>query len=97
MRISDWSSDVCSSDLALGAARRTDDGQQCLADRAIGREKEDQLPAAMPLAADPNLAAVQRVERHRGRLIADLDLRSEERRVGKESIDSCRARWSMFN
>src|SRR3546814_8719090 len=65
MRISDWSSDVCSSDLALPVI-------------AVSRDA----------AA---LAAVR--QRHAG---ADLT-RSEERRVGKECVSTCRSRWSPYH
>src|SRR3546814_3534432 len=72
MRISDWSSDVCSSDLAF---------HQRLAD-ALG-------DAAMHLALDDH-----RVD-HFAEVI-DGD-RSEERRVGKECVSTCRSRWSPYH
>src|SRR3546814_3943306 len=76
MRISDWSSDVCSSDLA--------DGQQ--AKHGHGREAQ-QGPAQE--AAD---------RRHRGDFSSENgDLRSEERRVGKECVSTCRSRWSPYH
>src|SRR3546814_16159938 len=67
MRISDWSLDVCSSDLAgrrarLGGAPR----RPC----AIGGGRTGRLPAG---SGAP---------------------RSEERRVGKECVSTCRSRWS---
>src|SRR3546814_1003346 len=63
MRISDWSSDVCSSDLL--PVQRLHAGQ---VDAAAG-------------AGEPVL---QRV-------------RSEERRVGKECVSTCRSRWSPYH
>src|SRR3546814_11686943 len=64
MRISDWSSDVCSSDLA---------GEQT------------------PGGRMPVVVARRRRDR-RGRAS-----RSEERRVGKECVSTCRSRWSPYH
>src|SRR3546814_7331146 len=66
MRISDWSSDVCSSDLAGEAA-----GQ--------GR-------TILYVEDDPEV-----------RKFGLLQLRSEERRVGKECVSTCRSRWSPYH
>src|SRR3546814_1454967 len=66
MRISDWSSDVCSSDLADGGPRR---GAWLRAGEAAADRVRDQ----------PD-----------GR-------RSEERRVGKECVSTCRSRWSPYH
>src|SRR3546814_6659639 len=86
MRISDWSSDVCSSDL-LAAGHDHDDHRD-----GVG-EQED-------LGADE--AHVVRVEAagHAGHRRADdgrQHERSEERRVGKECVSTCRSRWSPYN
>src|SRR3546814_1887349 len=66
MRISDWSSDVCSSDL-LGEIRGLDDH-----------------PAAGAAPWRVGLARPQAPEQV---------YRSEERRVGKECVSTCRSRW----
>src|SRR3546814_10596679 len=67
MRISDWSSDVCSSDLtATRAWERMSSHQK-------GRVVS-QIPGAL---------------RSRSR--------SEERRVGKECVSTCRSRWSPYH
>src|SRR3546814_4865493 len=71
MRISDWSSDVCSSDLLFHAA----DGRRR---RAVGR------------GHPPALAGGRRQGLHQHRR------RSEERRVGKECVSTCRSRWSPY-
>src|SRR3546814_7885014 len=73
MRISDWSSDVCSSDLRVFA----DSNILC-----FNRLKE--------------LAPGNRHEL----LILDgygHQDRSEERRVGKECVSTCRSRWSPYH
>src|SRR3546814_4177899 len=86
MRISDWSSDVCSSDLKHHWRFAPDEGREW-------RYSQHQLcvPArwrhvhAGQAASDSRGAAL--VE-HQGRI------RSEERRVGKECVSTCRSRWS---
>src|SRR3546814_10224320 len=90
MRISDWSSDVCSSDL-------------------VGRERRDRCRLADPFVeeglAGPTLLHIpQRMHRRQvvhthvaRRALVEPGLlghaRSEERRVGKECVSTCRARW----
>src|SRR3546814_15412492 len=73
MRISDWSSDVCSSDLERDRGRR---GRSSLLRRA--------------------LRSPPRAPRTRGRTAAPAS-RSEERRVGKECVSTCRSRWSPYH
>src|SRR3546814_8397185 len=70
MRISDWSSDVCSSDLTVGSRR-------ALERRAIG------AVAAIADGIEVELAEEAAAEQ-----------RSEERRVGKECVSTCRSRRS---
>src|SRR3546814_9214329 len=65
MRISDWSSDVCSSDLAPLFLRRG-----WLANRE---------------------------QRQCGTAPSSKPVRSEERRVGKECVSTCRSRWSPYH
>src|SRR3546814_8875807 len=81
MRISDWSSDVCSSDLAR------DDGRVAGTSAAVGDDGRGALHDGFPVGVG-----------HVGdQHVAGLDLRSEERRVGKECVSTCRSRWSPFN
>src|SRR3546814_10030641 len=77
MRISDWSSDVCSSDL----------GQPVACDAAIAN--------GMPIGIveqleEIDIAAARPQNRNAAR-------RSEERRVGKECVSTCRSRWSPYH
>src|SRR3546814_6413558 len=70
MRISDWSSDVCSSDL---------DDDQSLAH------------APVPQLRRISVAGLCRAS------ISARSTRSEERRVGKECVSTCRSRWSQYH
>src|SRR3546814_5473413 len=81
MRISDWSSDVCSSDLG----RLHIQGH-----RFAGRVIELQQNGAVILQLGVGHQVLPA-----GALdgLAELD-RSEERRVGKECVSTCRSRWS---
>src|SRR3546814_7858357 len=90
MRISDWSSDVCSSDL-LPAAVMVDQGPQRIELQAQAREEAQQrgLDHHAPVADAVVDAALEQA--------ADqAERRSEERRVGKECVSTCRSRWSPY-
>src|SRR3546814_5669128 len=81
MRISDWSSDVCSSDLLES------DGEGLQpALPGPGEQRDDQ--------AGIQAAREQDADRHTRHHAALDGLRSEERRVGKECVRTCRSRWS---
>src|SRR3546814_21029662 len=92
MRISDWSSDVCSSDLPVGGVE---------AKLIAGGEGADQRPHLVRPAhregrmMQQRLDPPQRVGQGGGRL--DGEPRSEERRVGKECVSTCRSRWSQYH
>src|SRR3546814_20745680 len=112
MRISDWSSDVCSSDLPLplGRIRQADLARQ---PAPIGEVTN--LGVAVPIhriirrhilrplarqGAD-KLALIGEVvapvmELHPVTVSRQAD-RSEERRVGKECVSPCRSRWSPYH
>src|SRR3546814_15029781 len=97
MRISDWSSDVCSSDLGaqmrerLGKSGSLIDFQQQIGDprgRELLIEIEHEILGPFgrvgPQLVDAQLA-----------VLADAAWdRSEERRVGKACVSTCRSRWS---
>src|SRR3546814_9831695 len=93
MRISDWSSDVCSSDLrALRvnlAAFRTD-----YSDLQISQL----VPLCCVVVTNAAKARIKGFEIETVvRPAAWLQLRSEERRVGKECVSTCRSRWSPYH
>src|SRR3546814_2640481 len=96
MRISDWSSDVCSSDLASQAGHAFDAMEPV---RNGPRELHRQLGLVVGQDVDDQRAGLQ----ERGMCRAVLGLapqhqrRSEERRVGKECVSPCRSRWSPYH
>src|SRR3546814_3737740 len=85
MRISDWSSDVCSSDLSPTSSG----GGHEAAPAAGCRPGRTGLGGREEIVAE---TAVERLSEFRGN-----DLRSEERRVGKESVSTGRSRWSQYH
>src|SRR3546814_1353547 len=76
MRISDWSSDVCSSDLQPASKKRRRRNARNLAPKR-----------RCPGRGGPG---------HRCRAVKGTN-RSEERRVGKECVSTCRSRWSPYH
>src|SRR3546814_5883595 len=120
MRISDWSSDVCSSDLTIedDAVRRDFTANalyyaiEDFSVRDYTGGFEDVQNRLMRLIGDPETRYREDPVRmlRAVRLAAKLDfeieaataapipvlasLRSEERRVGKECVSTCRSRWS---
>src|SRR3546814_15161858 len=99
MRISDWSSDVCSSDLAIESAEENDPVQQ----RGDGEQHIGQrFDAAVVAEVErPHQDGERRSADHERRVAAvapavtpqSVD-RSEERRVGNECVSEGRTRWS---
>src|SRR3546814_13744579 len=99
MRISDWSSDVCSSDLAeivqclLG-------GADVLAVMPTGSGKSlcYQLPAILQGGLTVVVSPLIALMRDQVRQLQGLGVnRSEARRVGKECVSTCRSRWSPYH
>src|SRR3546814_7362559 len=113
MRISDWSSDVCSSDLLhclyVLAARKTalkyryDHYLGFLSQPAAPVSGTDQTPGDATggfLCGDRHVSCQPRParpERRGGGHDRNLAVRSEERRVGKECVSTCRSRWSPYH
>src|SRR3546814_13513263 len=122
MRISDWSSDVCSSDLRcrVHLSRDSINWYSHIADAAeelvqqVKRMRRDRLspkdfglyvrshPDSLLITAANKMRSGQEVtveQSFSGRLresyIVSTD-RSEERRVGKECVSTCRSRWSPY-
>src|SRR3546814_8837769 len=86
MRISDWSSDVCSSDLS--PQRSLPGAREMVVMMAM-------VMALNALAIDSMLPALPAIGEALGVTVAND--RSEERRVGKECVSTCRTRWSPYH
>src|SRR3546814_17592808 len=104
MRISDWSSDVCSSDLGTASALALVLGDDCEVG-GVGAGPEFAGPGAvrhfdgqlLDVLVPPDALLVQVVVVVLGPAPAPVAAgvaRSEERRVGKECVSTCRSRWS---
>src|SRR3546814_15567365 len=84
MRISDWSSDVCSSDLIIDIMYVDSHCHLDFPELAqnlpdiLGRMEQNQVSHALVVSVN-------------------LPDRSEERRVGKECVSTCRYRWSPYH
>src|SRR3546814_12646956 len=94
MRISDWSSDVCSSDLlADGGVELHRHRLQVRQIRVENLAVEDEADIAQCRFGQAETGFA--LAGHGG---GDRDgrsrIRSEERRVGKECVSTCRYRWS---
>src|SRR3546814_14616991 len=103
MRISDWSSDVCSSDLdgtfpnheanPIEPANLVDLQARVLAEQAdIGLAFDGDADRCFLVDERGELVSPSTLTG----LIASRELareRSEERRVGKECVSTCRSRW----
>src|SRR3546814_9043666 len=144
MRISDWSSDVCSSDLIVSRVYAGSGRDAVMMVIAYGDSQSDTLQLhrpevcyeaagfkitrSEPVAFDVGLRApltgryvvaeaayrkeaipywtriadalpVSRLDQQMSKLEAALDgvVRSEERRVGKECVSTCRSGWSPYH
>src|SRR3546814_11101887 len=124
MRISDWSSDVCSSDLEppLFLADTAEIGSHvCDESQAIGigesafepdmhffgctdelQDRVASLEIIIPVEEIVGIVSRQEslkaVRRTKSRVEISVGIkRSEERRVGKEGVSTCRSRWSPYH
>src|SRR3546814_17097286 len=100
MRISDWSSDVCSSDLQEKGMERPivyeynqelPNFYDAFVAQVYGRGGEMFGPDGEAQFDDPNHPAFRHLQ-----WLQDA-FRSEERRVGKECVSTCRSRWSPYH
>src|SRR3546814_11133516 len=100
MRISDWSSDVCSSDLDSEGGN----ARLCV---VILNEPGTLAEMSGILAANSANITNLRLSNREGEFhtydivveVRDVHhvMRSEERRVGKECVSTCRYRWSPYH
>src|SRR3546814_14287096 len=119
MRISDWSSDVCSSDLSAPSVFQLNQMLDILRGRLSARSIDIRcMDVGDPLenlgGARRKITIKQGIEQPVSKkLIAELKaakmkveaqingeklrIRTEERRVGKECVSTCRSRWSAYH
>src|SRR3546814_20226466 len=117
MRISDWSSDVCSSDLTEGGGNSVTIEKKTVPSVSVSYARNGSSNKANALGMRPmqERAYEKRGEQYlliksppasgksRALMFVALDKlvnqgvkRSEERRVGKECVSTCRCRWSPY-
>src|SRR3546814_12372768 len=108
MRISDWSSDVCSSDLVAQMQYNmyhhyTVDEHTIFAIGILHAIEQGRLAEVAPIATEVVHQILSRRVLYMAVLLHDIakgrggDHRSEERRVGKECVSTCRSRWSPYH
>src|SRR3546814_18210408 len=106
MRISDWSSGVCSSDLIHGRGRRRrhrkrrrrDSGQRrrlTAGAAAMGKNPKNEGEGNRTAAREHNKETREFIEAGKVEKNAEKarKARAEERRGGKECVSTCRYRW----
>src|SRR3546814_15108992 len=91
MRISDWSSDVCSSDLAKTIEASFFSSRHNISFTTLSTNP------IINLVSKPNDIAVAIMFAVITPESQNQCLRSEERRVGKECVSTCRSRWSPYH
>src|SRR3546814_20701359 len=110
MRISDWSSDVCSSDLVSEHADKERLLDQACEDVVVGAPRPEQCSQGYVdddkcgrdeghFAAEEPEPAINVASEDFEKMVDDAGVahsRSEERRVGKECVSTCRSRWSTY-
>src|SRR3546814_9235067 len=82
MRISDWSSDVCSSDLT--------EIQMLALLGNLANADSYEVTERIVRTIDQQPTSVNEKQKR-------VNQRSEERRVGKECVSTCRSRWSPYH
>src|SRR3546814_7638588 len=87
VRISDWSSDVCSSDLARAVLNKIPDFHIGINFSSLDLQAKETLPYLIAVLSQAGIAP--------GNIMVEATEhgRSEERRVGKECVSTCRSRW----
>src|SRR3546814_4184944 len=101
MRISDWSSDVCSSDLRRDEPRlleamlhRHANIGLAVDERAVAVEERKAIGHT---GISRIRCAIARLPVASSASAAPWRARSEARRVGKECVRTCRSRWSPYH
>src|SRR3546814_20733086 len=101
MRISDWSSDVCSSDLLISKAMTAPDGIV----RIPLNESSDPKSQINEYLNEYHGEGIQHIACFTDNIYATVEamrergvaFRSEERRVGTACVSTCRYRWAPYH
>src|SRR3546814_11093409 len=98
MRISDWSSDVCSSDLTRDAFAPVF-GLQFDKKQDLRYGENPHQGAAFYSERNPEAGTISAATQLQGKELSYNNIadRSEERSVGKECVSTCRSRWSPYH
>src|SRR3546814_10590622 len=99
MRISDWSS-TCALPISVNVQLQASVGGQCADDNCVGGNGAavdvDLMKSAISTAGD-YATGVLAQSIGGGGGSGGAAYRSEERRVGKECVSTCRSRWSPYH
>src|SRR3546814_14339661 len=98
MRISDWSSDVCSSDLVMGFSINVLSMFAMVL--AIGILVDDAIVVVENverIMVEEGISPKEATKKAMPQISGAVVGRSEERRVGKECVSTCRSRWSPYH
>src|SRR3546814_15433457 len=101
MRISDWSSDVCSSDLVTDKIEKKLQETPFL-NYVMSYSKPAESTVYVVLRDDTPPKQVPDIWYQVRKKVSDIRQtlpqgRSEERRVGRECVSTCRYRWSTYH
>src|SRR3546814_12171089 len=102
MRISDWSSDVCSSDLWTAISGVISGAMQVIKGIIQVVMGILTLDWTTTWTGIKNIfggiwKAIVSILKGAWQIISGVFTRSEERRVGKECVSTCRSRWSPYH
>src|SRR3546814_15817571 len=100
MRISDWSSDVCSSDLRQ---ERTEWHRVVIFNEGLGKVASSYLRKGSKVYLEGQIQTRKWTDQSGAEkfsteiVLQKFRGRSEERRVGKECVSTCRSRWAPYH
>src|SRR3546814_3908904 len=101
MRISDWSSDVCSSDLVFNTINGSSNVGFIKAydEAGLGADSSPIISVSIAEEEAPAMGVDLTGQYAAWNYFQSVDTpeRSEERRVGKECVSTCRSRWSPYH
>src|SRR3546814_17130864 len=104
MRISDWSSDVCSSDLPqqLGQIQLATFVNEAGLDAQGDNLFLETAASGQPTVGNPNAIGFGSLrqgylETSNVNPVQEITNRSDERSVGKECVSTCRSRWWPYH